>query len=199
MYRYLFVPFATAALMTLGVAGPAAAQAGASQTAAQTVAPLLPEPEGLTLTPFVNLAFAGDYENTPAGFGLALGYGANNRIALEGDFSINPDGEQGILAEFDSTVWQLSGNVLYHFTARQMTPYVALGLGVLGADTNAEDTGLVTDETSYDLAWNWGGGVKAAMSDRLGFRGDLRYFNGDELAPDHWRLYGGIVIRHLGR
>jgi hypothetical protein len=28
---------------------------------------------------------------------------------------------------------------------------------------------------------------------------DLRFFNGDDFAPDHWRLYGGVVIRQFGR
>ena len=182
---------------SLIAATPALAQGVAAQQPPPAVAPLPPEPEGLTLTPFVDLGFAGDYENTPGGFGVALGYGANNRISLEADFSLTPNGEQGVLAEFDSTVWSLSGNVLYHFLARDVTPYVALGLGVLGADTEAEDTGLVADDTSYELAWNWGGGIKTALSERLGVRGDVRYFNGDDLAPDHWRLFGGVVIRRI--
>ena len=37
--------------------------------------------------------------------------------------------------------------------------------------------------------------VKTAMSERWGLRADLRFFNGDDFAPDHWRLYGGVVIR----
>jgi hypothetical protein len=70
---------------------------------------------------------------------------------------------------------------------------------VLGADTEAEDTGLIADDTSTQFAWNWGGGIKSAISDRFGLRADLRYVNGDDLAPDHWRLYGGFVIRQIGR
>src|SRR5690606_4086153 len=103
------------------------------------------EPEGLSLTPFVDIGFAGDYENTPAGFGVALGYGATNRIALEADLSFTPDGD--LLADVDSSVWSLSGNLLYHFLAEDFTPYLAIGLGVLGSHTDAEDLGLVDDDT----------------------------------------------------
>lgn len=187
----------TSLALSVVLATPVYAQGVATQDPAPAVAPLPPEPEGVTLTPFVDLGFAGDYENTPGGFGVALGYGVNNRVSFEGDLSFTPDGEQGILTEFDSTVWSLSGNVLYHFLARDVRPYVALGLGVLGADTEAEDTGLIADDTSYDMAWNWGGGIKTALSERFGVRGDLRYFNADDLAPDHWRLFGGVVLRRL--
>jgi opacity protein-like surface antigen len=67
-------------------------------------------------------------------------------------------------------VWSLSGNVLYHFFATDVTPYVALGLGALGANVDDEDTGLFADDTSTAFAWNWGGGIKTALSERFGFR-----------------------------
>jgi hypothetical protein len=67
------------------------------------------------------------------------------------------------------------------------------------SDADAEFTGLVDDDTTWNLGFNWGGGIKTAMSERFGFRGDLRYFTGDDLAPDHWRLYGGIVVRRIGQ
>ena len=48
--------------------------------------------------------------------------------------------------------------------------------------------GLIADDTSTQFAWNWGGGIKSAISHRFGVRAGLRYVNGDDLAPDHWRL-----------
>lgn len=70
----------------------------------------------------------------------------------------------------------------------------------MNADAEAEGTGLIEDDTTLGFAWNWGGRVKTALSDRFGLRGDVRYFNGrDELAPDHWRMYGGVVIRRIGQ
>ena len=53
--------------------------------------------------------------------------------------------------------------------------------------------------TCSTLAWNYGAGVKAALNNRIGMRGDLRYFNAHEVAPDHFRIYVGLVIRRLGR
>lgn len=159
---------------------------------------MTPEPEGLTLTPFLGFGFAGDFENTPASFGAALGYGMNERVSVEGEVFFAPGGTQGQLIEFDSSVWTASANVLYHFLTEDVTPYVTAGIGVIGADTNAEATGLIEDDTVTEFAWNWGGGVKTALSERFGLRGDLRYVNGNDLAPDHWRMYGGFVIRRLG-
>jgi opacity protein-like surface antigen len=170
-----------------------------TQTPQGTFAPMPPESEGFTITPFVGLGFAGDFENSPTAFGLAAGYGINERISVEGDLYFAPDGEQGELIEFGTSIWALSANVLYNFTGEDFTPYVAGGLGMLSADADAEDLGLTDDDTSTEFAWNWGGGIKSALSDRFGVRADLRFFNGDELAPDHWRLYGGLTIRNIGR
>jgi opacity protein-like surface antigen len=158
-----------------------------------------PEPEYFTLTPFVDVSFGGDYQNSPAGIGAAIGYGINNRLSLEGEFSLTPEGEAGAVAPFDVTVFGFSGNVLYHFvTAQEFTPYVTLGVGALGADSEADDLGLVNDGTQWHMAMNWGAGIKTGLSGRVGFRGDARYFNGDELVPDHWRLYAGLTFRRIG-
>ena len=162
-------------------------------------APLPPEPEGVTLTPFLGLGFAGDFENTPAAFGAALGYGMDNRVSVEGELFFAPGGEQGPLTEFDTSVTSLSANVLYHFSAEEFSPYVTGGIGAMFAFTNASDTGLVEDDNDTAFAWNWGGGIKTAMNERFGLRADLRYFNASDLVPDHWRLYGGVIIRQLGQ
>lgn len=190
----------SAIIVTFLATGVASAQTTAGQPDPQPAfAPLAPEPERLTLTPFLGFGFGGDFENTPASFGAALGYGMNSRVSVEGELYFAPGGQQGELIEFDSSVWSASANVLYHFVAEDFTPYVTGGIGLLGADTDAESTGLIADDTSTGFAWNWGGGVKSALSERFGLRADLRYVNGDELAPDHWRMYAGFIIRRIGR
>jgi opacity protein-like surface antigen len=169
-------------------------------TQGQTFSAMPDEREGFSITPFVGLGFAGDFENSPTAFGVAAGFGITERVSIEGDLYFAPDGEQGELIEFETSVWSVSGNVLYNFAGQTgFTPYVVGGLGMLSADANAEDLGLAADDTSTEFAWNWGGGVKSALSDRFGLRADLRFFNGDELAPDHWRLFGGVAIRNIGR
>jgi opacity protein-like surface antigen len=207
MRRGLTVGTCTMALLLAGSTGVLAQGTTTAPTQGTTTAqtpqtapdPMMPEPEGLNVTPFLGLGFAGDYENTPATFGVALGYGLTDRVTVEGDFFSAPGGEQGELLEFDSSTWGLGANVLYHFMREDFTPYVSAGAGLLGANADVEDTGIIDDDTSTEFAWNWGGGVKTAMSDRIGLRADLRFFNGDELAPDHWRLYGGVVIRRIGQ
>jgi opacity protein-like surface antigen len=171
------------------------------QTTQGTFTAMPDEPEGFTITPFVGLGFAGDFENSPTAFGVAAGFGLTERISVEGDLYFAPDGEQGIaeVLEFDTSIWSLSGNVLYNFRGEDFTPYVVGGLGVMSANADAEDLGLTEDDTSTEFAWNWGAGIKSALSDRFGVRADLRFFNGDELAPDHWRLFGGVSIRNIGR
>jgi len=194
---------ATAALAAIIAAAPAFAPPAFAQTtggqAGVQVAPLPPEPEGLTLTPFIDIGFAGSLDNSPAGLGVALGYGLDERLTVEGEFAFTPDAAIGAVLDVDSTLWAISGNVLYHFTAENVTPYVTGGLSTLGVNADEDDLLGLEDETEWNLGFNWGGGIKTATSDRFGFRGDLRYFTGDDLVPDHWRFYGGLVIRELGR
>lgn len=187
--------------LTLAIAPAALAQTTTPPPAEQQPAftPLPPDTEGFTVTPFLGLGFAGDYENTPTAFGAALGYGWSERVSIEGELFFTPGAEQGDVLQFDTSVTSLAANVLYHFTADDFTPYATLGLGMMFADAEVEDTGIVDDDTDSALAWNWGAGVKSAMSDRFGLRADLRYFNADELVPDHWRLYGGVIVRNIGR
>jgi len=193
--------FAAVAL-TFAVATAASAQettAPAQPPAQTTFSSEPPDTEGFTITPFIGLGFAGDYEDNPTAFGVAGGYGITDRVSVEGDLYFAPDGQQGEIQAFDTSIWSVSANVLYHFTGENLTPYVAGGLGVMNASTNVEELGLAGDDTSTNFAWNWGGGIKSALSDRFGLRADLRFFNGDDLAPDHWRLFGGVTIRNVGR
>jgi opacity protein-like surface antigen len=94
-------------------------------------------------------------------------------------------------------MWSLSANLVYHFLVKSFTPYVTGGLGAIGASVDAPGDEDI-NESDTRLAWNFGGGVKTVMSERVGVRGDLRFFNGSELVPDHWRVYAGLVFR-LGR
>ena len=194
---------AAALILSVSLFNPptAAAQAAAQQPPAAAISGLPPDVEAFTLTPFIGAGFAGDLENTPADFGLALGYGANRWISLEGELSLAPSVTQGEVLQFDTNYWSLSGNVLYHFFQPQFTPYVTLGLGVVGSNPDLDLSGILGDEDSSttSFAWNYGTGIKAAFSDRIGIRGDLRYFNAREVAPDHFRIYAGLVIRRIGR
>ena len=190
----------SAFICLVAASAPASAQtAPAAQEPEPAFSPLGPETEGFSVTPFLGAGFAGDFENSPAEFGVALGYGANERISLEAELGIGPNGSQGDVIAFDTSVWTLSGNVLYHFAQPDFTPYVTAGVGVMGADNDIDDLFPDVDADTTAFAWNLGGGLKTALNDRIGLRADLRYFNARDVAPDHWRAYGGVMIRGIGR
>jgi len=187
-------------------AGPAFAQDPAPATPpAQPQQPTLtapePETEGFTLTPFLGGGFGGSLESGSVSFGLGVGYGVSERVTLEGELGILPSGTMGVPTEFDTSAWSLNANVLYHFTAQEhFTPYATAGIGVLSANPDLSDDVFddvsatdASDDTSF--SWNLGAGLKSAFNDRLGIRGDLRYFNASGLAPDFWRLYAGLTVR----
>lgn len=189
---------AVISICILGIPYGAAAQATTGTQPGATFSPMPPEAEGITITPFLGPASAGDLASTPVTFGGAVGYGANERISLEGELAFSPNASQGELVELDASVWSLSGNVLYHFLRANSTPYATFGIGVVGS--NPDTSGLAVDlDSTTGFAWNVGGGLKSALNDRFGLRGDIRYFNATNDAPDFWRVYGGLVIRRIGR
>ncbi len=50
-------------------------------------------------------------------------------------------------------------------------------------------------DNSTEIALNFGGGAKIPLnSGRLLARADLRRFQVNDLAPDYWRLYGGVTF-----
>jgi OOP family OmpA-OmpF porin len=152
-----------------------------------------------TVTPFIGAGFSGDLESSPLNLGAALAYNWSSRIAFEGQFAYM-NAEQGQLVEFDTNVWTLDANVLYHFAEERWIPYLALGLGMMRATTDVGDLPVVgdVDDESTELSLNFGGGVKRQLTDRVRLRGDLRYYNGGDLAPDFWRVTAGLTFA-LGR
>ncbi|MGE0594055.1 MAG: outer membrane protein [Vicinamibacterales bacterium] len=197
--------------LVLALAQPSSAQQANTpllqqQTAAQPTqtAPdaLPPDPGTFSVTPFVGIAFGGNLESTPGQFGIAAGYAMTERLTVEGEFFAAPGAEVGVLDSFETDIYSVSANILYHFldSSENFTPYGAVGLGALIGNTDlAERFDDVEDDSSTALSFNVGGGVKAAMNERWGVRLDARYFNGDDFAPDHWRVYAGVIFRGIGQ
>ncbi len=106
----------------------------------------------------------------------------NPRIALEAEFNVLPSSEFNGAVELSSNVYSVTGNVLYHFSERPFVPYALLGIGVGHGSVDVNSTiplsGIVLDTSSTNLIVNFGGGVERRIRDRMGFRGDLRYFFG---------------------
>jgi opacity protein-like surface antigen len=150
-----------------------------------------------TVTPFIGFGFSGDLDSATGALGVAGGYNYNSKISIEGEFALLPSPENNGAVEVDSTVWTLTGNLLYHFAKKNnFTPYAVAGIGFGHASVDVNGTilaGLV-DASSTQFVANIGGGVERQFSDRLRFRGDLRYMFGGDSVPDYWRLSAGVSI-----
>jgi hypothetical protein len=184
---------AAVALFGLSATGIANAQ---PQT---TTGPVVITPGHWSVTPFIGVGFSGDLDSGTGGFGVATGYNWDRRISLEGEFNMLPSSEADGAIEVDSKFWSLAGNLLYHFAERPFVPYAAVGIGFGHASVDFDDTALeLFDESSTSFIVNFGGGVERSIREGMGFRGDLRYFTGGDLVPDHWRLSAGLSF-DLGR
>jgi hypothetical protein len=175
----------TGAILTMGgIAG--------AQTTAPAVAPLTVGE--WSVTPLVGTAFSGDVDSPTVVFGAAAGYNWSPRVSLEGEFNLLPSSENSGFVEVDTRVWNLTGNILYHFSGRDWVPYGAFGLGFGhgSADVKSTTVNSLINTSSTEFVVNFGGGVERAIRDGIRFRGDLRYFFGGDLVADYWRLGLGV-------
>lgn len=150
-----------------------------------------------TATPFLSVSFGTSNNlDSSLGLGVGVGYDLTSNLGFEGEFGHVFD-VQGSTDNIDWSLTNFSGNVLYHFDLRgPATPYATFGLGWEHSSVDVEnpDPAALYPASSTEVAWNFGGGVKYRISDRLLARGDLRRFQSNDLAPDHWRLYGGLTF-----
>ncbi len=149
-----------------------------------------------TATPFIGVSFgtSGNLDNS-LGLGAAAGYDLTSNLGFEGEIGHVFD-VAGKDANLDWSITNISGNVLYHFDVRgPATPYATFGLGWehSGLDVKNPNPAALYLASSTEVAYNFGGGVKYQIGDRMLARGDLRRFNANDVAPDHWRLYGGLT------
>jgi len=181
-----FVTALVISASTFGAAAPAAAQS-------------IARPNSWTLTPFLHTSVdVGDpAPDNSLGLGFAVGYDWTSNLGFEGELSHLFD-VAGDTADVDWSVTTFSANAIYHFDVRRVTPYATLGLGVERSNYGLRDALDLPDLSSNELSVNFGGGVKYPLSDRWVARGDLRRFAANDLAPDYWRLYGGLTY-NLGR
>ena len=181
-----------------GFVGNASAQTGRTTPSSTTTTVM--SPGHWTVTPFVGIGFSGDLDSATGALGAAAGYVWSDRLTVEGEFNVLPSSEANGVVEVSTHVWSLTGNALYHFSGRKFVPYGVVGIGFGHGSTDLDGLGLTgVDTSSTEFVLNFGGGVERRLTDRLGFRGDLRYFFGGDLVPDYWRLGAGITIDLGGR
>lgn len=162
-----------------------------SPTFAQSVA----EPGTWTATPFLNVSFGTNAPNGSLGLGVGVGYDLTSNLGFEGElghlFDVAGDNDN-----IDWAVTTFTANVVYHFDVVRVTPYATAGLGVerSSVDVKVPDPVALVQPSSTEIVWNVGGGAKYRLSDRILARADLRRFQANDLAPDFWRLYGGLTF-----
>ena len=154
------------------------------------------EPRTVTVTPFLGVSF-GTSNNlgSSLGLGAAIGYDWTRNLGFEAEFGHVFD----VAGDDDNLDWSLTNinaNVIYHFDVPRVTPYAIAGLGWERSNPDFEvpDPLALTAGSSTEVAWNLGAGVKVPVGDRLLARGDIRRFQVNDAAPDHWRLYGGVTF-----
>jgi opacity protein-like surface antigen len=149
-----------------------------------------------TVTPFLGPSIGIDDPGpgNSLGIGVAVGYDLTPNIGFEGELGHLFD----IAGDSDSIDWSItnfSGNFLYHFDVRNVTPYATFGLGFERSSIGIDDESIeLLEESSTEVSFNFGGGVKYPVGDAMLIRGDLRRFQSNDLAPDYWRVYAGVTF-----
>jgi opacity protein-like surface antigen len=176
--------------LILTLAAPAAAQT-------ETAGPYVSTPVqagAWTVTPLLALSFGGQSDTSSLGFGGALGYDFTDLLSFEGELGYLFD----LIGDDDFADWSVttfSGNALLHFPLENgSAPYATAGVTLARSHREISDT--VEDTAKF--GFNFGGGIKHPLTDRIAARGDIRYFKYNDAGPDGFRVYGGVIWR-LGR
>ena len=153
------------------------------------------EPHTITVTPFLSSSFGVSQDlGASLGLGVAISYDLTTRLGFEGELGHVFD-VLGDTANADLAVTNFSGNAVYNFPLRRVTPYATFGIGVerSSLDVKTPDPLAIYPPTSTEVSYNFGGGVKVPVSELFVARADIRRFQANDLAPDYWRLYGGLT------
>jgi opacity protein-like surface antigen len=149
-------------------------------------------------TPFVGINWGGSAKFNESGasfddkferktdFGASLAWMGAGALGFEFDFGYSPNffenttGSGDVNFGYDkSTVTTLMANVIVGApvggtSGKGIRPYASGGIGIIR--TNIDEADDFFDITSNDLGINVGGGVHAFFTDKVGLRGDVRYF-----------------------
>jgi len=139
---------------------------GWQETDLKTKDAIPPVPPRFALTPFFGGFFFDDKLPVDDGviLGIRVNYNLTRNFSLEGELGVTPTDD----VSDNGTVLLASGNLLYHIlhSSQRFKPFLTAGLGTLIY------RGFTSDDESF--AFNFGGGIKVPLSNRLGLRIDIR-------------------------
>ncbi|MDQ3213892.1 MAG: porin family protein [Acidobacteriota bacterium] len=153
------------------------------------------EPKTVTITPFLGSVFGTSEDlGGSLGLGVAMTYDLTSRLGVEGELAHAFD-VLGDDANVDLSVTNVSGNAVYNFPVPRVTPYATFGIGIerTSLDVKSPDPLALYAPGSTEVSYNFGGGVRYPVSELFVARADVRRFQANDLAPDYWRVYGGLT------
>lgn len=166
------------------------------------------------LTPYLGVTFGGDTPQQQVNYGLSAAWLGAGIFGLELDASLTPNFFEADDDDFDdfsgiddSNVGTFMANLMISAPSQTpaLRPYVSGGAGIIR--TKATSVGNFFDISENTFGVNVGGGVIGQFSDRVGVRGDIRYFRsiqdsdgGDSIDLDlggfnFWRGTVGLSFR----
>lgn len=136
------------------------------------------------VAPSLGVGFGGTVglaqEEKPKVYGVALGAGGG-LLGFEVDVAFAPDffGDSETSLLGDNSVTTAMGNLVIGTAGRSgsgpgVRPYASAGLGLIRQ--RVEAFGNLLEFSKSDFGYNVGAGVMIFFSERLGVRGDVRYF-----------------------
>lgn len=161
------------------------------------------------LTPFLGVTFGGDTPDQQVNYGLSAAFLGSGMFGLEVDAALTPNffGAGDLVDLEDSNVSTVMVNLMLAAPAQTpgIRPYASAGAGIVHARATSVDNVFDLNENNFGV--NVGGGVIGQLNDRVGVRGDLRYFRsiqdsdaGDDIDLDlggfnFWRATLGVTFR----
>lgn len=161
------------------------------------------------LTPYLGVTFGGDTPDQQVNYGLSAAFLGKGVFGVEVDAAITPNffGAGDAVDIQDSNVSTFMVNLMLAAPSSTpgLRPYASGGVGIVHA--RATSVGNVFDLNANNLGVNVGGGLIGQFTDRVGLRGDIRYFRnlqdsdaGDDINLDlgsfnFWRGTLGVTFR----
>jgi len=158
------------------------------------------------LTPYAGIVFGSDVNEEHGVYGGSLAFTAHTGLGFEVDFAYSPNffgSDRDLIPKNNLTT--LMGNLMFSGGLSDNSRiYASAGAGLLKPRVDDADDFFDVDRNDFGV--NVGGGVIVGVSDRLGIRGDIRYFrNVGDPEPDnefdvdfgnfsYWRATGGLSL-----